>query len=237
MNQTIDIEEIKEKLYEQLKPSGWGIKLRSFIFSSDFDNILLQLIKQTKEGKRFTPKIKQLFRAFEECPYSELKVVIVSQDPYPQLGVADGIAFSCGNTKEVQPNLKYIQNAILNTVYSEEGCAFDKDLKRLSNQGILLLNTALTTTINRIGQHYMLWKPFLAYLFDFLTWNNNGLVYIYMGKKATEWQTATNDNNYKLMCLHPASAAYNSSETWDCNDVFNKTSKIIKDNYNFEINW
>ena len=88
MNQTIDIEEIKKKLYENLKPSGWHRVLRMFIFSSDFDNILLQLIKQTRDGKRFTPKVKQLFRAFEECPYTDLKVIIIGQDPYPQLGVA-----------------------------------------------------------------------------------------------------------------------------------------------------
>jgi uracil-DNA glycosylase len=236
MNQSIDIEQIKQKLYEKLEPSGWGRVLKMFIFSSDFDNILLQLAKQARDGKRFTPTLKQMFRAFEECPYSDLKVVIVGQDPYPQFGVADGIAFSCSNTGEEQPSLKYMLKAVNDTVYQNREST-EVDLKRWSNQGVLLLNTALSTNIGKVGQHYMLWRPFLAYLFDFLTWNNNGLVYIYMGKKALEWQGTVNDNNYKLTCSHPASAAYNQAESWDCNDVFNKTSKILKENYNFDIVW
>ena len=95
MTQKIDIEEIKQKIHEKLKPSGWNKPLKSFIFSIDFENIIKQLVTLSKDGKRFTPKLSQLFRAFEECPYNELKVVIVGQDPYPKLGVADGIAFSC----------------------------------------------------------------------------------------------------------------------------------------------
>lgn len=236
MNQTIDIEDIKKKLYEKLEPSGWGRVLRMFIFSSDFDNILLQLIKQTRDGKRFTPKVKQLFRAFEECPYDDLKVIILGQDPYPQLGVADGISFSCSNTEEEQPSLRYMLNAVNDTVYQKREST-DIDLKRWSNQGVLMLNSALTTVIGKTGQHYMLWRPFLAYLFDFLTWSNNGLVYIYMGKKAQEWSSAVNDNNYKLTCTHPASAAYNQLDSWDCKNVFNETNRILKDNYGTEINW
>ena len=236
MNQTIDIEQIKQKLYEKLEPSGWARKLRMFIFSSDFDNILLQLIRQTRDGKRFTPTVKQMFRAFEECPYDDLKVVILGQDPYPQLGVADGISFSCGNLDEEQPILKYMLNAVNDTVYQKREST-DLDLKRWSNQGVLMLNSALTTIIGKTGQHYMLWRPFLAYLFDILTWDNNGLVYIYMGKKALEWKGAVNDNNYKLTCSHPATAAYSEAETWDCNNVFNETSIILKDNYDFKMIW
>ena len=236
MNQTIDIEEIKKKLYKNLEPSGWHRVLRMFIFSSDFDNILLQLIRQTRDGKRFTPKVKQLFRAFEECPYTDLKVVVLGQDPYPQLGVADGISFSCGNTEEEEPALQYMLNAVNDTVYQKREST-DVDLKRWSNQGVLMLHSALTTVIGKTGQHYMLWRPFLAYLFDFLTWNNSGLVYIYMGKKAEEWKPAVNDNNYKFACTHPASAAYSDLESWDCKDVFNETNKILESNYGTKITW
>mgnify|MGYP003648314847 CR=1 FL=1 len=77
---TINLEDIKIKLYEKLKPSGWGDKLKTFILSEDFDKILMALLKDAQEGKRFTPQIKQLFRAFEECPYNELKVVMIGQD-------------------------------------------------------------------------------------------------------------------------------------------------------------
>ena len=77
----------------------------------------------------------------------------------------------------------------------------------------------------------------MAYLFDQLTWNNNGLVYIYMGKKAEEWSDAVNDNNYKLFTSHPASASYNNLAEWNSDNVFVKTAEILKKNYKFDIEW
>jgi|31_taG_2_1085359.scaffolds.fasta_scaffold01064_6 uracil-DNA glycosylase len=238
MKQTIDIEDIKSKIYEKLKPSGWAFKLRGFIFSSDFDNIIKQLIKEVQQGKRFTPTLKDMFRAFEECPYEDLKLVIVGQDPYPQLGVADGIAFSCGKTQEMQPSLKYMLNEITATVYNGHNeISNDYDLKRWSNQGILLINSALTTTIGKTACHYDMWQPFLAYLFDILTWSNNGLVYLYLGKQAQKWKDAVNDSNYKFIASHPASAAYNKQSVWDSKGVFKEITDLIEKNYKYKIEW
>ena len=128
MTKTIDITEIKTKIHAKLKPSGWAKVLKSFIFSSDFDNILLQLIKLSKDNNRFTPKLSQLFKAFEECPFDDLKVIMIGQDPYPQLGVADGIAFSCGNTLQQEPSLKFILDAVNKTVYDGVGQSHNPDL-------------------------------------------------------------------------------------------------------------
>lgn len=237
MSKSLNIEEIKDKIVDKLKPSGWDRILRSFIYSKEFEDIVLALLKQTQDGKRFTPTMKNWFRAFEECPYDELKVVIIGQDPYPGLNHADGIAFSLKDAENIQPSLEYMFNAINNTVYNGVNACRDIDLTRWANQGILLLNTALTTNVGKIGQHYIIWRPFMAYVFDWLSWNNPGLVYIYMGKKAEEWSDCVNDNNYKFFITHPASASYNNLKDWDCQNVFNKTSEIVKKNYNFEIEW
>jgi uracil-DNA glycosylase len=237
MKQKLDLEEIKQKMFERLEPSGWGSKLKPFIFSGDFDKIITDLAKLATDGKRFTPPLKHIFRAFEECPVKDLQVVIVGQDPYPQFGVADGISFSCGNTMQLQPSLSYILNAVNDTVYDGKQISTDPDLVRWSNQGILMLNIALTTTVGKSGQHYQIWKPFLAYLFDYLSWHVNGLVYIYLGKEAKEWADCVNDNNYKLFATHPASAAYQKFRSWDCQDVFNKTSEIILKNNDYKIIW
>lgn len=237
MKQKLDIEEIKEKLYEKLEPSGWGRVLKSFIYSADFDNIITQLARLSLDGKRFTPPLKEVFRAFEECPYSKLSIVIVGQDPYPQFGVADGIAFSCSKTDELQPSLKFILEEINRSVYKGHEESKDVNLARWSNQGVLMLNTALTTTIGKIGQHYNIWKPFLAYLFDYLTWNNTGLVYIYLGKQAKEWSDAVNDNNYKFYLTHPASAAYNNLAAWDSKSVFIEAGDILLKNNNKKMIW
>ena len=237
MNSTINIEDIKNKLYNNLIPSGWGKILKSFIFSDDFDNIIKELGNQVNQGKRFTPTFKNLFRAFEECPYDKTKVVVVGQDPYPTPGVADGVAFSCKNTPNLQPSIRYILTAINDTVYDGNATSSDQDLTRWSNQGVLLLNTALTTTVSKSGQHFKIWQPFVAYLFDWLNWHNSGIVYIYMGKKAEEWRDSVSDNNYKLIVSHPASAAYTKQQKWECNDVFNHTNKIMHDLYGEKITW
>jgi hypothetical protein len=57
-----------------------------------------------------------------------------------------------------------------------------------------------------------------------------------MGKKAEEWSEVIDDNNYKFNVKHPASAAYNGSK-WDSNDIFNKISKLVKENNGNEIIW
>jgi uracil-DNA glycosylase len=236
MSQKLDIEEIKEKFHAKLSQSGWGRVLHGFIFSKEFETIILQLAKQARDGKRFTPTLKNIFRAFEECPFSELKVVIVGQDPYPGYNQADGIAFSLKDS-DMQPSLDYILRAVNETVYNHQAVSHEKDLKRWSNQGVLLLNTALTTTVGKVGQHYLIWQPFIAYLFDYLSWYCPGLVYIYMGKKAEEWASCVNDNNYKFFVSHPASASYNNLPSWDSKNIFVETKDILKKNYNFDIEW
>ena len=80
MTEQINLEEIKLKLVERLRPSGWAHMLRGFIQSSDFDKILDTLHKLREDGKRFTPPLKQVFRAFEECPMDKLKVIMIGQD-------------------------------------------------------------------------------------------------------------------------------------------------------------
>jgi len=77
VTEQINLEEIKLKLVDRLQPSGWANKLRGFIQSSDFDKILETLYKLREDGKRFTPPLKQVFRAFEECPVNKLKVIMI----------------------------------------------------------------------------------------------------------------------------------------------------------------
>lgn len=232
----IYLEEVKFKLYEKLKPSGWGDKLKTFILSSDFDNILIALLKEARAGQRFTPPLKMVFNAFEMCPYNKLKVVIMGQDPYPQIGVADGIAFSCSNDNKVQASLRYIFKELEATVYSD-GYTWDPNLARWSRQGVLMINTALTTSIGKIGTHYLLWRPFMAFLLDILTFNNPGLIYVFMGSKAKEWSESIPENNYKIFTTHPAFAAHTNNDKWDCQNVFNKINQITEKSYNEKIIW
>lgn len=238
MKHNLNLEEIKQKICIKLEPSGWAKILKPYIFSGDFDKAILTLAELSESGKRFTPPLKDIFRAFEECPYKDLSIVIVGQDPYPGLEIADGIAFSCSKTMQLQPSLRYILDEINRSVYRGHGESTNVNLVRWSNQGILMLNTALTTEVNNIGQHYDIWKSFTAYLFDYLSTNDTGLIYIFMGKKAQEWSEYINDNlNYKFNVTHPASAAYSKLKAWDSKEVFIKARDIVKENYNKQIIW
>lgn len=232
---TLNLKDIQLKLYEKLKPSGWGDKLKTFILSEEFYNILEHLWEESSNGDKFTPVLKQLFRAFEECPYEKLKVIIIGKDPYPKAGVADGVAFSCSNTGEIQASLRHMYNELERTVYPD-GFERNPDLARWSNQGILMLNTALTTTTGKIGTHVELWKPFIAFLLDMLAHYNSGIIYVFMGNKAKEWAKVVPQNNYKMFTIHPAAAAYRGGQ-WNSGNLFNQINKILKRNHNFEIKW
>jgi uracil-DNA glycosylase len=234
----INLEEVKVKLYEKLKPSGWAHKLKTFILSEDFDKILQALLEDAQRGKRFTPVLKQVFRAFEECPYESTRVVMIGQDPYPHgpqkggpnhgLPVADGIAFSCSNDGRIQASLKFMFNEIEETV-TGPGYSRDPDLKRWSNQGVLLLNTAFTTTVGSVGTHYAIWQPFMAFLLDILIFNRPELIYVFLGNKAKSWADSVPENYVKLFAQHPAAAAHSKLEKWDSGDLFNKINKHLKE--------
>lgn len=230
----INLQEIRDKLYAKLKENGWGPQTVNFIMTSDFESILSFLLRDAQDGKRFTPPIKHLFRAFETCPFDNVNVVIIGQDPYPQINVADGIAFSCGIQGKIEKSLEYMYKSIEETTGIE--CT-EPSLERWSSQGVLLLNSALTTTIGKPGTHQLLWKPFIAYVIDYLVWNKPNLIYVFLGKKAQEFADLIPDNNYKIMVSHPASAGYEKSATWECNDMWNKINKYLEQNERPRISW
>ncbi len=221
---------LKEKLKLDVKKGNWDDILLPFINSKAYDDVVTSLVGLVENGQRFTPQFKDIFNAFKECDYNNLKVVIVGQDPYPQLDVADGIAFSCSKKGKTEKSLQYIFKAL----YGEyEG--YNNDLRRWANQGVLLINTALTVEVNKIGSHYWNWKPFTEYLFTEINKNNKDIVFILMGKKAESWQLLL-PNQIILKCSHPASAAYRGG-VWDSNDVFSKANDELKKQDKTLISW
>lgn len=231
--------DISLKLADLLKESGWHNVLKGFLLSEDFDKIIFALKDQVDNDKRFTPPLKQVFRSFQECPADDLKVVFIGQDPYPQMNVADGISFSCGNTMKKEASLRYIHNAIAKTVYNDKVLAKDlsADLTPWANQGILMLNTSLTTEIGKIGKHFSIWEPFTNYVLDMINSMDKSIIFVFLGKKAQEYEDLISDKHVKLYASHPASAAYQKQQEWDCNDVFNKINEKLIENNQKIIAW
>lgn len=213
----VDIINLRENLNKKLIESGWDTMLSPYINGLSFDHIVNELVNNVNEGKRFTPKFKDIFNAFYECPYDKVKVVMVGQDPYPQLGVADGVAFSCSKKGKIEKSLQYINKA---------AGTDHVDLRCWANQGVLLLNTAFTCEVNKIGSHYAIWKSFTEYLFENLNRHNQDLIFVLLGKKAEAWSPWL-DNVIKINVSHPASAAYRGGE-WDCKDLFNLVNEKLE---------
>lgn len=226
--------ELALKLYNKLKTTtDWTDLLKGYMLSDEFDNVILTLQQLVAEGERFTPPLKSIFRAFEECPVSKLNVIVVGQDPYPQLGVADGIAFSCGNTLKKEASLRYIHDAIARTVYDNKDLAKDMhpDLVEWSRQGILMLNTSLTTEVGKIGKHFHIWKPFVNYVIDMLNHisikRDQPFIWVFLGKKAQEFEDLLHPSQIIIRASHPASAAYAKQKEWDCNNLFTKVNEEL----------
>lgn len=232
MNTTIpNIDEIKLKFIEMLSQSGWSAQLRAFLYSEDFDKTLNDLYLLKEEGKRFTPPLKTVFKAFEDCSFENTKVVVLGQDPYPQIGVANGVAFCCELTGKVQPSLKYMLGAVNRTVHGVDNVEdLNPSLKHWTEQGVLLLNTSLTCEIGKPASHYEIWKEFITYVIDILNTRKDKLVFLLLGKRAQEFEDLIDENKHHIVkASHPASAAYAHQKMWDCSDCFNKTNELLTD--------
>ena len=137
-----------------------------------------------------------------------------------------------------QPSLKNMFEAIEETVFQGYPTHQNPDLTRWANQGILMLNSALTTQMDKVGTHYHIWQDFIMYVLDMLSLTNSGLIFMLFGAKAQELESVIGQNHYILKASHPASAAYTKT-TWDCNDVFNKANEILAKNNGpqYKIDW
>ena len=185
------------------------------------------------------PSIKNIFKAFELCSYENLKVVMIGQELYSQKGVATGILF--GNKAEVSednlsPSLNIIKEAVINYEIPHNCIIFDQTLESWAKQGILMLNSALTCEINKVGSHVMIWRPFISKFLKAMSNTNNAIVYVLFGKQAQTFKPYINSRyNYIIETEHPA--YYARTNTKMPKDTFNKVNTIIKGIYNETFKW
>jgi uracil-DNA glycosylase len=229
---TINLAEKIKGLKDKVNGSGWEHILNPYLDSEDFYKTMQKLIKFVQEDKRFTPKMKDWFRTFTHCKYNDVKVIFIGQDPYPQVGVADGISFSCSYTMKEQPSLRHIFNS-LEKQYP--GYNRNPDLTRWSEQGVLMLNTALTVEINKIGSHYSLWRSFTEHLLKSISIEKSQLIVVLLGKKAQEWKKYLT-NHIIIEVEHPAAAAYKGG-VWNDQDLFIRINNTLKNQGKSLVNW
>ena len=123
-------------------------------FQKPYFKNLVSFVKseyQTNPGRIFPPA-SFIFKAFDSCPYDNIKVVILGQDPYPTKGHAMGLCFS------VNPDVRPLPKSLLNIFHERQSDlgippSENGDLTIWSNQGVLLLNSVLTVKEGLPGSH------------------------------------------------------------------------------------
>lgn len=204
----------------------------------ELDSVLNKLALEYRR-KPVCPTQSNVFKAFEVCPYDSLKVVMLGQDPYPQKGVATGILF--GNKEgtrdeDLSPSLQIVKEAAINFEVPHNCIIFDPTLESWAKQGILMINSALTVEMNRIGSHVMLWRPFIASLLKNLSENETGIIYVLFGKQAQTFKPYINKQfNTVLEENHPAYFARTGEPM--PHTVFEQISELTKDKYGIPITW
>lgn len=198
---------------------------------------VLNSIDQYYSIRKVCPAPENVFRAFELCPYDELKVVFVGQDPYPQKDVATGILF--GNRADVpedelSPSLKVVKEAAVNFEVPHNSIIFDQTLESWAKQGILMINSALTVEMNKVGSHTMTWRPFISSLLKNISMSNPGLIYVLFGSQAGTFQPYIQTGTV-IKVPHPA---YNARTGTKMNPkLFTDINRELKSKYGITIEW
>lgn len=163
---------------------GWKEKLHTE-FSQEYFKSLTDFVRGEYTRATVYPAPKHIFRAFDETPFQDVKVVILGQDPYHGEGQANGLCFAVNPGVRPPPSL---QN-IFKELESDLGhpVSRDPDLSRWANQGVLLLNATLTVNAKTPGSHQGKgWEQFTDAAIKKLGEEREHLVFILWGNYARQ---------------------------------------------------
>lgn len=184
--------------------SSWKEKLAGEFEKQYFADLTAFVKKEYKDGKVY-PHPKNIFRAFDLCPFEKVKVVILGQDPYHGVGQANGLAFAVENTQAVPPSLQNIFKEIESDV--EKPLAYtDGDLSRWAKQGVLLLNATLTVRAHQAGSHQEKgWEQFTDAVIRTLSEEREHLVFMLWGNYAKAKGAHINRSKHLVLeASHPS---------------------------------
>lgn len=202
-----------------------------------------KIMKRLSGTKRICPMQKDIFKAFNLCSMHALKVCIIGQDPYPtirnNMPVATGIAFAnSSDTPEssYSPSLEVLRASVIDFTIPHRTIIFDPSLEKWEEQGVLLLNSALTCITGIPGSHALLWKPFMKNFLTKLSRYTTGIVYVLMGSSAQYLEPYINKElNYVIRIRHPAWYVRNKKRM--PSDIWYQINDIIKGQNGNEIEW
>ena len=171
-------------------------------FEKDYFTRLTSFVREEYAGTTpIYPPARLIFNAFDHCPFNDVKVVILGQDPYHGVGQANGLCFSVNKGVAFPPSLMNIFKEIqsdLGTPIPQDG-----DLTRWSDQGVLLLNATLTVRASQAGSHQKRgWEEFTDAAIRELAERRENIVFILWGSYAQK-KGAFIDRNRHLVLTSP----------------------------------
>lgn len=162
--------------------ASWNQELTE-VWNEPYFAQLTQFVRGEYRSGQVFPPGKQIFAAFDATPFPDVKVVILGQDPYHELGQANGLCFSVNDGVPFPPSL---QN-IFKEVHDDVGAPIPDsgNLQRWAQQGVLLLNATLTVRAHAAGSHQGKgWEEFTDAVIAHLSEHRENLVFILWGSFA-----------------------------------------------------
>lgn len=173
-------------------------------FSKPYFEELISFVKQEYATSQVFPAGRNIFRAFDKCPFDKVKVVIIGQDPYHGDGQANGLCFSVNEGVPFPPSLKNI----FKEVHDDVGTPIPTsgELDRWAEQGVLLLNSVLTVKAHNAASHAGHgWEIFTDAVVRAIAERQEGVVYMLWGSYAQRKGAIANpERNLILHSVHPS---------------------------------
>ncbi|HBT86293.1 MAG TPA: uracil-DNA glycosylase [Porphyromonadaceae bacterium] len=206
---------IEESWIEQLKEE----------FDKPYFQRLTDFVRNEYATKTVYPPAKLIFNAFDSCPFDDVKVIIVGQDPYHEPGQAHGLCFSVNDGIKIPPSLVNIYKEIRDDLGKE--IPISGNLERWAKQGVLLLNATLTVRAHIAGSHQNKgWEEFTDTVIRCLSEEHEHLVFILWGAYAQR-KGASIDTSRHLVLKSPHPSPLSAHRGFFGNKHFSTANKYL----------
>ena len=204
--------------------SSWKERLKAE-WDKDYFTRLTDFVRNEYRTKQIFPPAGKIFAAFDACPFEEVKVVILGQDPYHDVGQANGLCFSVSPGIPMPPLLINIFKEIKDDLGID--IPDNGDLSRWATQGVLLLNATLTVEAHRAGSHQNRgWEEFTDEVVMRLAQDRSGLVFLLWGSYAIK-KGAFIDRNRHLVLTSPHPSPLSAYRGFFGNKHFSKANEYL----------
>lgn len=216
--------------------NDWKTHLSKEFAKTYFLELEKKIKNEFNSGNTVFPSIENVFNAFNSTSWNDVKVVILGQDPYHNIGQANGLSFSVPKSRAIPPSLRniYIElNSDLNIPMPSHG-----DLTSWAKEGVLLLNAILTVRAHQAASHRDFgWEIFTNNVIQQLSHEKKHLVFILWGNFARSKKHLINPSKHLILeSAHPSPLSANKGGFFNTKP-FSKTNAFLVRNGLKAINW